>query len=144
MGRKNRRRSKNISMRVKSGNKKSIHNKKILHSKVDAEYKNINSKITRAAESLRQEKPKLEIEEEMTFDQVKKLLTKNDVQRPRLRLSLDDKLYLEPLLRKYGSDFGAMAADVKLNKMQWNHNQIRKRHEQYLKLQAEGDAGKAS
>jgi hypothetical protein len=42
MGRKNRLRSKNISMRVKSGNKKTIHNKKILHSHVDVHFKDIN------------------------------------------------------------------------------------------------------
>lgn len=62
----------------------------------------------------------------MTFDEVKKLLTKSDIKKDRLRLSLDEKLYLEPLIKKYGDDFQAMMNDVKLNKMQWNVNQIKK------------------
>jgi hypothetical protein len=54
-----------------------------------------------------------------------------------LRLSLDEKLYLEPLLEKYGNDYEKMMKDVKLNKLQWNANQIMKKHDQYKKFLAE-------
>lgn len=124
-------------MRVKSGNKKSIHNKKIIHTKVDEQYRDINQKITKLASDVREGKGTLQVEEDMTFDEVRKLLTKNDVKKDKLRISLDDKMYLEPLLKKYGQNFEAMMADVKLNKMQWNANQIKKKHEQYLKFLSE-------
>ena len=54
------------------------------------------------------------------MDQLRKLIDNNERKRERVRLSLDDKLYLEPLLAKYGVDYKKMARDVKLNKMQWN------------------------
>lgn len=70
----------------------------------------------------------------MTFDQIKNLLSKDEAKKDRLRISLDEKMFLEPLLKKHGEDYVRMAKDVKLNKMQWNANQIQKKHEQYKKF----------
>lgn len=39
-----------MSRRLKSGNKKAIHNKKLIHSRVAPEFKDINERITKYAE----------------------------------------------------------------------------------------------
>jgi len=86
---------------------------------------------------MKEKKGVVEVEEELTFDQLKKLLTKDEPKRDRLRLSLDDKLYLEPLLERYGTDYDKMVRDVRLNRLQWNAHQIEKKHEQYKKFVVE-------
>ena len=43
-------------------------------------------------------------------------------------------MYLEPLLKKHGTDYKKMAKDVKLNKMQWTEHQVELKHKEYLKL----------
>ena len=40
---------------------------------------------------MKEKKGVVEVEEELTFDQLKKLLTKDDPKRDRIRLSLGDK-----------------------------------------------------
>lgn len=138
MGQRNRKRSKTgLARRLKTGNKKTLHNKRISHTRVAAEYKDINERVTKYAEELKEKKGVVEVEEEMTFDQLKKLLTKDEPKRDRLRLSLDDKLYLEPLLERHQENYEKMAKDVKLNRLQWNAHQIMKKHEQYKKYLAE-------
>ena len=125
MGQKNRKRTQtNLARRLKSGNKKSLHNKKIIHSKVAAEYKDINERVTKYAEERKEKMGTVEVEEEMTFDQLKNLLTKDEPKRDRLKLSLDDKLYLEPLLKRHGCDYEKMVRDVRLNRLQWNAHQV--------------------
>jgi hypothetical protein len=74
------------------------------------------------------------IDEEITVDQLRKLIDNNERKRERIRLSLDDKLYLEPLLTKYGNDYKKMSKDIKLNKMQWNEHQVELKHKEYMKL----------
>ena len=50
------------------------------------------------------------------------------------KLSIDDSMYLERLLKKWGTNYEKMAKDIKLNKMQWTAHQIEKKHHSYLKL----------
>jgi hypothetical protein len=53
MGQRNRRRTRNnLACRLKSGNKKTIDNMKIIHSRVAAEYKDINERVTKLAEDI--------------------------------------------------------------------------------------------
>ena len=68
------------------------------------------------------------------MDQLRKLIDNNERKRDRVRLSLDDKMYLEPLLKKYGTDYKKMSKDVKLNKMQWTEHQVELKHKEYNKL----------
>ena len=50
------------------------------------------------------------------------------------KLSIDDSMYLERLLKKWGTNYEKMAKDIKLNKMQWTAHQIEKKHRAYLKM----------
>ena len=68
------------------------------------------------------------MDEELTIEQLRKLIDNNERKRERIRLSLDDRLYLEPLLAKYGTDYKKMVKDIKLNKMQWNAHQVELKH----------------
>ena len=68
------------------------------------------------------------------MDQLRKLIDNNERKRDRIRLSVDDRLYLEPLLSKHGADYTKMAKDIRLNKMQWNPHQVELKHKEYMKL----------
>jgi hypothetical protein len=48
-------------------------------------------------------------------------------------------MYLEKLLKRWGTNYARMAQDVKLNRMQWTAQQIEKKHETYKKMFPEGE-----
>ena len=43
------------------------------------------------------------------------------------------------MLKRWGTNYGRMAQDFKLNKMQWTAHQIEKKHETYKKMFPEGE-----
>ena len=48
-----------------------------------------------------------------------------------MKLSVDDASYLENIIKKYGDNYERAAKDVKLNRMQWTANQIKKKLDSY-------------
>ena len=45
------------------------------------------------------------------------------------KLTVEDISYLENLLKRWGTNYGRMAKDIRLNRMQWTPKQIEKKHE---------------
>jgi hypothetical protein len=41
---------------------------------------------------------------------------------------------LEKLIKKWGTDFGSMSKDIKLNRLQWTQKQVEKKYEAYQKM----------
>lgn len=50
------------------------------------------------------------------------------------KMSIDDGIYLEKLLKRWGTNYARMAQDIKLNRLQWTAQQIEKKHETYKKM----------
>lgn len=64
MGRRNRKRAQtNLARRLKGGNKKMYHDKKVIRSHVAEEYKNVNEKVTKAAEEMKNQPGLITIDE---------------------------------------------------------------------------------
>lgn len=47
-------------------------------------------------------------------------------------ISIDEKFYLEKILKKYGTDFEKAVVDDKVNKFYWTANQMAKKYNSYL------------
>ena len=78
--------------------------------------------------------------ETVSLDTLKKLRGQDGPKKEKLgKLTVDDSMYLEKMLKRWGTNYGRMAQDFKLNKMQWTAHQIEKKHETYKKMFPEGE-----
>lgn len=59
------------------------------------------------------------------------MLEGNPQKKRITKLSVEDTVYLEPLIKKWGDNYERAAKDIKLNRMQWTANQISKKYESY-------------
>ena len=143
---------KNISKRIKTGNKKSLVSRKKLQipntplwdktMTFDNNLKNIgiftdiNKEIDKAM-NLADKNKNVEVSEEISLNnlqQGKIVLEPIEYQPKKLKLTPDEKLVIEKLEKKYKGNFKKMFKDIKVNKFQWNESQIEKIHQKYLKL----------
>lgn len=141
-------RKANNSKRIKTSHKKSLIKRKIVNKKVNDGIKNINSFVSNAivtepkkeAPSVDPEAPQIEVEV-MNMADFQKLLGGESKKKEKIgKFSIDDGIYLEKLIKKWGDNYGRMAQDAKRNRMQWTAHQIEKKHEAYKKLFPENNA----
>jgi len=96
---------------------------------------NINEEIDKAM-GMNDEK-NLKITEEISIKNLEKgkiVLEPIEYQPKKVKLTPDEKLVIEKLVKKYKGDFKKMFKDIKVNTFQWNVQQIQNIHEKYLKL----------
>lgn len=55
-----------------------------------------------------------------------------DFFKKKAKLTIDEKQIMEMLVAKYNDNFSKMFKDIKINKWQWNKNQLKKLYERYL------------
>lgn len=74
----------------------------------------------------------VEVEEEYTLDQIKQL-NEGTFSESKAKITQDEGFLVRNLYKKYGEDYNKMVMDHKVNKMQWNANQIKKKFDAYKK-----------
>ena len=141
---------KTISKRIKTGNKKSLVSRKKLQIpntplwdksiSFDNNIQNIgimtniNEEIDKV---MKIKEENLKITEEVSINNLEKgkiILEPIEYQPKKVKLTPDEKLVIEKLVKKYKGDFKKMFKDIKVNTFQWNVKQIQSIHEKYLKL----------
>ena len=150
-------RHKKISKRIKTGNKKTLTSKKKNHvpntslwdknMKIAENFKNIgimtniNKEIDR---SLEKNHSKINIEEEINVEDLNKgkiQLEQITYAPKKIKLTPDEKICIELLIKKHHDNFDKMFKDLKLNKFQWSVNQIQKYYEKYQFLYSGNNSG---
>lgn len=66
--------------------------------------------------------------ETITLDSFRKLTGDTNKKEKLGKLSIDDGIYLQKLVKRWGTNYARMAQDVKLNRMQWTAQQIERKH----------------
>jgi DNA-binding Lrp family transcriptional regulator len=126
--------AKNNSRRIKTSHKKGIIKRKTAYTHVDKNLLDVNQFINRTIEKAAVhgdgDGPKIEAES-MSFNELRRLLDGPPSKKRMTKLSVDDANYLEPLVKKYGTNYERAAKDIKLNRMQWTGNQIAKKWQSY-------------
>jgi len=74
----------------------------------------------------------IDVEEEYTLEQIQQMNNGQYVES-KPKITQDEGFYVKNLYKKYGENYEAMVMDHKLNKMQWNANQIKKKFDAYKK-----------
>mmetsp|Transcript_39355 Transcript_39355/g.45775 ORF Transcript_39355/g.45775 Transcript_39355/m.45775 type:complete len:192 (-) Transcript_39355:94-669(-) len=78
-------------------------------------------------------KQHIEVEEEYTLDQIRKANKEEGTfAKAKPKITEDEAIIIEKLVKKYGDNWERMKMDIKTNVLQWNENQIRKKHDAYL------------
>lgn len=154
MARRRIQKRKNISKRIKTGNKKSLVSRKKLqipntplwdkNLTFDDNIQNIgimtniNEEIDKATKEKVDKDGNVMVTEEISLANLNKgkilLEPLVEFQPKKVKLNLDEKMIIERLEKKYSSNFEKMFKDIKLNKFQWNVAQIKRIHGKYLKL----------
>jgi hypothetical protein len=62
--------------------------------------------------------------ETISIENLRKLTGNPERKERPGKLSIDDGLYLEKLLKRWGTNYARMAQDIKLNRLQWTAQQI--------------------
>lgn len=76
----------------------------------------------------------IDVEEEYTLDQIKKANEGDSgYAKAKPKITEDEALIIEKLVKKYGDNWERMKMDIKINYLQWNENQIKKKHDAYLR-----------
>ena len=137
-------RQTNISRHIKTSHKKALHKRKITNLKVDPAIKDINKVVTKAVAQTHKHTPAQDPTakpaegiplETMPMDSFRKLLGEDSKKKDKVgKLTVDDSMQLEKLIKRWGDNYGRMAQDFRLNKLQWTARQIEKKHETYKKL----------
>lgn len=153
MARRRIQKRKNISKRIKTGHKKSLVSRKKKQvpntplwdksltfgenfSQIGI-MTNINEEIDKALKKADEKKENVDVTEEISLNNLKsgKLVLEPIEYHPKkIKLTPDEKLVIEKLVKKYHNNFQKMFKDIKLNKFQWSASQIEKIHDKYLKL----------
>lgn len=153
MARRRIQKRKNISKRIKTGNKKSLvsrRKKQIPHSTLWDKtlsfpenfrnigiMTNINKEIDKATNKKEKKEENIKVTEEISLENLEKgkiVLTPIEYTPKKVKMTPDEKMIIEKLVKKYKDDFKKMFKDIKLNKFQWNVGQIKKFHEKYIKI----------
>jgi len=74
----------------------------------------------------------IEVEEEYTLDQIKKI-NESAFVPSKPKITQDEQFLVQNLAKKYGYNFEKMVMDHKTNRLQWNANQIKKKFDHYKK-----------
>jgi hypothetical protein len=117
--------------RIKTRHKKTSKSRKLTTPSVSAAIKDINKVITDQlkanpklnAKTDQPEEPAIEVET-MTIDSLRKLTGDANKKEKVGKLSIDDGIYLEKMLKRWGTNYARMAQDIKLNRLQWTAQQI--------------------
>ena len=131
MGKK---RQTNISKHIKTRHKKPQTKRTIVTQKVNPAIRNVNQVITKLVMKQEEkggdeEPPQYIPMESMPLNSFKKLLGDEGNKKEKMgKLSVDDSMYLEKMLKRWGNNYARMAQDIKLNRMQWTAQQIQKKH----------------
>jgi hypothetical protein len=72
----------------------------------------------------------VEVEEEYSLDQIKQL-NEGTFSESKAKITQDEGFWVKNLYRKYGENYSKMVMDHKVNKMQWNETQLRKKFDAY-------------
>ena len=147
MRRKVIKKNKNISKRIKSQNKKCrkpkdqpLHHQPLWDKDLNLRenFKNIGTllklnKVDKLDQTLLQPSAngQLKVEEEMTLEQISKINQNDDYVQSKSKITDDEKFIVQNLAKKYGTNFDKMMMDHKVNKLQWNPNQIQKKFDHY-------------
>jgi len=74
----------------------------------------------------------VEVEEEYTLDQIKQI-NEGTFTESKPKVTQDEAFLVRNLYKKYAEDYNKMVMDHKINKMQWNANQIKKKFDAFKK-----------
>lgn len=151
-------RRKNISKRIKTQHKKSLVSKKKAHNpkstlwdknlKISDNLKNIglmtniNKEIDKDLQRKEDENdknnlPKIDVEEEIdisNLDKGKIVLEPITYATKKIKLTPDEKITVEQMIKKHGENFNKIFMDLKVNKFQWNVDQIKRAYKKYNAL----------
>lgn len=119
-----------MSKHIKTRHKKVSKNRKIAAQPVNPLIKDINKAISDQIKQIQtgstpEPQQPLSIElEGMTIDSFRKLTGNTEKKEKIGKLSIDDGMYLQKLVKRWGTNYARMAQDVKLNRLQWTAQQI--------------------
>lgn len=151
-------RKRNISKRIKTQHKKSLVSKRKAHIpkttlwdknlKISENLKNIGlmtninkeidkDLIKREEENDKNNEPKIDVEEEIDVSNLNKgkiVLEPITYATKKIKLTPDEKMIVEQMKKKHGENYKKVFMDLKVNKFQWNVEQIKKAYEKYNSL----------
>ncbi len=149
-------RRKNISKRIKTQHKKSLVSRKKTqipktplwdkNLKISENLKNIglmtniNKEIDKDLQRKNEEMKfpsKIDVEEEIDIANLNKgkiVLEPITYGKKKIKLTPDEKILVEQMMKKHGENYEKVFKDLKVNKFQWNINQIKSAYEKYKLL----------
>ena len=80
--------------------------------------------------------PTIDVDEEWDLEKIQKVNNPvNDAafSKSKPKITEDEAKIIEKLVKKYGENWERMKWDIKINKLQWNENQIQKKYDNYIR-----------